>query len=213
VNEFTRALAPPFIGRRRDFYIPKAPSSSWNIPNVNAYKNVFFISYIYKPATSSHSKPGLFGMTTFTLLLTGSWTSPFATSELDFRQTPELVVLRSSWLCRFEIPDFRMFTTPRLHRFKIPENRMFATLKLRKSKILENRIFLSPEKHISRTSLNSTFRGWQVFLNSPIVIKWRSLAMDYKRSARRDATRFVESRISYREDNLIQDFFESFQVS
>jgi hypothetical protein len=26
--------------------------------------------------------------------------------------------------------------------------------------------------------------------------------MDYKRSARREATRFVESRISYREDNL-----------
>jgi hypothetical protein len=30
--------------------------------------------------------------------------------------------------------------------------------------------------------------------------------MDYKRSARREATRFVESRISYREDNPIQDF-------
>jgi hypothetical protein len=25
VNAFTRALAPPFIGRRRDFYIPKIP--------------------------------------------------------------------------------------------------------------------------------------------------------------------------------------------
>jgi hypothetical protein len=30
--------------------------------------------------------------------------------------------------------------------------------------------------------------------------------MDYKRSARREATCFVESRISYREDNPIQDF-------
>jgi hypothetical protein len=28
VNPFTRALAPPFIGRRRDFYIPKIP---WNL--------------------------------------------------------------------------------------------------------------------------------------------------------------------------------------
>jgi hypothetical protein len=72
LNPFTRALAPPFIGRRRDFYIPKTPSSSKNIPNVNTYKNVFFISHIYKPATSSHSKPGLFGTTTLTLLLTGS---------------------------------------------------------------------------------------------------------------------------------------------
>jgi hypothetical protein len=69
LNPFTRALAPPFIGRRRDFYIPKMPSSSKNIPNVKTYKNVFFTSHIYKPATSSHSKPGLFGTTTLTLLL------------------------------------------------------------------------------------------------------------------------------------------------
>jgi hypothetical protein len=61
MNPFTRALTPPFIGRRRDFYIPKTPSHSKNIPNVNTYINVFFISYIYKPATSSHPKPGLLG--------------------------------------------------------------------------------------------------------------------------------------------------------
>jgi hypothetical protein len=36
--------------------------------------------------------------------------------------------------------------------------------------------------------------------------------MDYKRSAKQEATRFVESRISYREDNPIPGFFESFQV-
>jgi hypothetical protein len=72
MNPFTRALAPPFIRRRRDFYIPKAPSHSKNIPNVNTYMNVFFISCIYKSATSSHPKPGLFGTTTLTLLLTGS---------------------------------------------------------------------------------------------------------------------------------------------
>jgi hypothetical protein len=67
VNPFTRALAPPFIGRRRDFYIPKIPSNLGNIPSVNMYMNVFYItwfagliSYIYKPATSSHAQPGLF---------------------------------------------------------------------------------------------------------------------------------------------------------
>jgi hypothetical protein len=43
LNLFTRALAPPFIGRRRDFYIPKTPSISENIPSVNAYKNVFLV--------------------------------------------------------------------------------------------------------------------------------------------------------------------------
>jgi hypothetical protein len=49
----------PFIGRWRDFYIPKVPSNPRNITNVNTYMNVFYISYIYKPATSSHAKPGL----------------------------------------------------------------------------------------------------------------------------------------------------------
>jgi hypothetical protein len=43
------------------------------------------------------------------------------------------------------------------------------------------------------------------------VIKWRSLAMDYKQSARREATRFVKSRINYREDNPIQDFSSLFK--
>jgi hypothetical protein len=43
VNPFTRALAPPFIGRRRDFYIPKIPLNLRNIPSVNMYMNVFYI--------------------------------------------------------------------------------------------------------------------------------------------------------------------------
>jgi hypothetical protein len=44
---------------RAPFYIPKVPSNLKNIPNVNTYMNVFYISYIYKPATSSHVKPEL----------------------------------------------------------------------------------------------------------------------------------------------------------
>jgi hypothetical protein len=43
VSPFTRALAPLFIGRRRNFYIPKIPSNSKNIPSVNTYMNVFYI--------------------------------------------------------------------------------------------------------------------------------------------------------------------------
>jgi hypothetical protein len=70
VNTFTCALAPPFIGRRMDFYIPKIPSDPRNIPSVNVYMNVFYISYIYKPATSSHTKPGLFETTSLTWLPT-----------------------------------------------------------------------------------------------------------------------------------------------
>jgi hypothetical protein len=64
VNPFTRSR--PFIGRRRDFYIPKIPSNLGNILSANMYMNVFYIpwfagliSYIYKHATSSHVKPGL----------------------------------------------------------------------------------------------------------------------------------------------------------
>jgi hypothetical protein len=66
VNPFTRADAPPFIGRRMDFYLPTIPSNLGNIPNVNMYTNIFYIPwftglilYIYKLATSSHLKPGL----------------------------------------------------------------------------------------------------------------------------------------------------------
>jgi hypothetical protein len=58
-EHFTRALAPRFIGRRRDFYIPKIPTNLGNIPSVNMYMNVFYIPwfaglilYIYKPATT-----------------------------------------------------------------------------------------------------------------------------------------------------------------
>jgi hypothetical protein len=115
VNPFTRALAPPFIGRRRDFYIPKVPSNSRNIPNVNTYMNVFYISYIYKFATSSHAEPGLFEATSLTWLLAGSRVSPFrkssyaATSELELQRIPEFRRLPISW--------FRRFMTPGLHRF------------------------------------------------------------------------------------------------
>jgi hypothetical protein len=114
-ESFTRALAPPFIGRRRDFYILKVPSNPRNIRNVNTYMNVFCISYIYKLATSSHTKPGLFEATSLTWLLAGSRVSPFrkssyaATSELELQRTPEFRRLPISW--------FRRFMTPGLHRF------------------------------------------------------------------------------------------------
>jgi hypothetical protein len=43
VNPFTCAITPAFIGRRRDFYIPRLPSNLKNIPNMNMYMNVFYI--------------------------------------------------------------------------------------------------------------------------------------------------------------------------
>jgi hypothetical protein len=44
VSPFTRALGPPFIGRRkRDFYVLRLPSNLGNIPNVNMYMNISYI--------------------------------------------------------------------------------------------------------------------------------------------------------------------------
>jgi hypothetical protein len=146
---------------------------------------VFFIQHIYKSATSSHSKPGLFGTTTLTLLpprfvnvfasnsrtwssavsrigprfSAGSRTPTRLTPELSPRQVLESAVLRSSGHRQFEIPSFRMFMTPLLHRIKIPELCTFANSRLHRFQASENREFPAPEKHASRTLLNSTFRG------------------------------------------------------
>jgi hypothetical protein len=49
----------------------------------------------------------------------------------------------------------------------VQDSRIFATPRLCRSKIPKNRECFAPEKHILRIWLNSTFRGWRVFLNSP----------------------------------------------
>jgi hypothetical protein len=43
MNPFTRALEPPSLGRRRDFYILRLPSNLENILDVNMSMNVFYI--------------------------------------------------------------------------------------------------------------------------------------------------------------------------
>jgi hypothetical protein len=201
MNEFTRALTPPFIGRRRDFTFRKHPRA----------RRIFLMWTHTRMSFSTHTFTSLPLVHTLNPDFLGRqlWLCFSLVREFSVRD------FRSSWLCRFEIPDFRMFMTSRLCRFKTPENRMFvtprlrrpkipenhlfATLRLRKPKIPENRLFATlrlrrpkipenrlfatprlrrpkipenrmcpaPEKHISRTSLNSTFRGWRVFLNSP----------------------------------------------
>jgi hypothetical protein len=90
---------PPFIGRRRDFYIPTIPLNLKNIPSVNTHTNVFYSSYIYKHATSSHAKPGLFETTTLTLLLANLQIPPFRKSSRVL--TPEFVF--------HHIPEFHRF--------------------------------------------------------------------------------------------------------
>jgi hypothetical protein len=119
VNPFTRALVPPFIGRRGDFYIPRLPSNLENISNVNMSMNVFYIpwfagliSYIYKPATSSHFKPGLFETTSLTWLpriSEVSFTKIYHSSRLPNRGFPKFA---GSWLLEFhQIPVILKQTT------------------------------------------------------------------------------------------------------
>jgi hypothetical protein len=86
---------------------------------VNTYMNVFYISYIYKLATSSHAKPGLFEATSLTWLLAGTRISPFrkssyaATSELGLQRIPEFRRLPISWSRRFMIPGLHRIATSR----------------------------------------------------------------------------------------------------
>jgi hypothetical protein len=111
VNPFKRALVPPFIGRRRDFYISRLPSNLGNILNVNTYMKVFYIpwfagliSYIYKPANSSHFKPGLLRWR----LWLGFLEPPkFYSRRSSLIKTPELRIPEirgsiTSWICHLE---------------------------------------------------------------------------------------------------------------
>jgi hypothetical protein len=105
----------------------------------------------------------------------------FATPRLCRFKIPDYREFATSRLRRFEIPDYRESATLGLHRFEIPNYREFATSGLRRFGIPENRKCFAPEKHISRTSLNSTFRGRASFLNSPSNIShqviWRNDAV------------------------------------
>jgi hypothetical protein len=127
VNPFTCAIAPPFIGRRRDFYIPKIPSNIRNIPSVNTYINVFYIpwfagliSHIYKPNTSSHVKPRLLKQRLwlgFLLVFESLTREDIHTSRLpnlDYSRFPNFADPRfqsftSSWFQSFASSWFRRF--------------------------------------------------------------------------------------------------------
>jgi hypothetical protein len=138
VNAFTRVLASPFIGRWRDFYIPKIPSDPRNIPSVNMYMNVFYISYIYKPATISHTKPGLFETTSLTWLPTDSWISPFRKSSANSRtsQISDFVVSQVDDSGSSQVHDLRGFAGSRFQiftssRLRASQVQSFGSLQVR----------------------------------------------------------------------------------
>jgi hypothetical protein len=167
----------PFIGRRRDFYIPKTPSNLKNIPSVNMYMNVFYISYIYKPATSSHTKPGLFETTSLTWLLTDSWISPFrkssyaATSELELQQISEFRRLPISWFCRFMTSGLHRFATlgaSQVQDFRPSQVRNLRASQVRDSWASQVQGFRSPQVRDFGASQvqDSRFRKFEIPENS-----------------------------------------------
>jgi hypothetical protein len=124
VNPFTRALEPPFIGRRRDFYIPRLPSNLENIPSVNTYMNVFYIPWFVGLISSFTSLPlvhtlntdfwgDVFDLVSHRPSKLGSWRSPLVEiSELRFLELPEFREFMNSWVYQIsvalkQIADFR----------------------------------------------------------------------------------------------------------
>jgi hypothetical protein len=140
------------------------------------------LSYIYKPATSSHAKPGLFETTTLTLLLASLWIFPFrkpsrtVTPELVLHHTPEFQRFpkfmapqvhgfESSRICDFEASQVQDSEPSRVRDSEA--SRVRDSKRIRDSEtswVPDSRSsrFLCPWKHISRISWTSTFRGWQV---------------------------------------------------
>jgi hypothetical protein len=134
---------------KRDKESPKDCSSL----NVNSYMNVFYISYIYKLATSSHAKPGHFEAMSLTWLLAGSPVFPFrkssyaATSELELQRTPEFRRLPIWW--------FRRFMTRGLHRFATSGASLvqgFRSSQVRDSRASQVQVFRSSQVRDSGAS-------------------------------------------------------------
>jgi hypothetical protein len=158
------------------------------------YINIFYIPwftelilYIYKFATSSHFKPGLFEVTSLTWLLPDPRISFSRTlllslaSKSDLHHIPEL--------CRFMIPELRRLRIPELRRFQSSWNRQQIRAKELDSAIIfahclkawkhlriirisswtfpfhETGVFTPRVIHelISQISANLTFRGCKVF--------------------------------------------------
>jgi hypothetical protein len=113
----------------------------------------FYISYIYKPATSSHIKPGLFEMTSLTWLPTDSWISPFrkssyaVTFELELQQIPELRRFPISWFRRFMTSGLHRFTTSGASQVQDSRSSQVCDFELRGSRASDLRKFTISELH------------------------------------------------------------------
>jgi hypothetical protein len=191
VNPFTRALGPPFIGRRRDFYIQTLPSNLENISSVKMYINDFYIpwfagliSYIYKLATSSHFKPGL--------LRWCIWLGFSLTSEALFinHRSLEFPIEApwNSWISQvLGLLNFASFQTPKLRRFQVswtsPVSRLpnFVGSKSPELRQFSDSRTLQVPGLLNFTSFQSSWNRQQICKLKPI---WLLLSHIIRRSAK-----------------------------
>jgi hypothetical protein len=173
MNEFTRALTPPFIGRRRDFYIPKTPSSSKNIPNVNTYKNVFS-SHIFTSLPLVHTpNPDFLG---WQLWLCFPLVREFPVRDFRNRLLADSRIFRPPKFVTSPVWDSRGSHVRDSETSQAQDSWKSRVRDSEASQVQDSWKSHAPcpWKHISRTSLNSTFRGWRVFLNSPTLLGTQS---------------------------------------
>jgi hypothetical protein len=102
-----------------------------------------------------------------------------------------------------------MKITPEGPEFEIPSHYMKEVVAFVKTKAQSQPVKTKKMTKPKNKPVPKMVRKWVPKIATPA--KSYGLAMDYKRSARREATRFVKSRISYREDNPIPGFSSLFK--
>jgi hypothetical protein len=131
------------------------------------HTNVFYISYIYKPATSSHVKPGLFETTTLTLLLASSRMFSFRKSSRTV--IPELVLQYIPECQRF--PKFVASQVHNLESSRIRQLQGLAGSRLRA-------IACSRLRDFESSGVQFTAHSWlRDFANSRLQIFMSSLPL------------------------------------
>jgi hypothetical protein len=138
--------------------------------------------------------PDFLGLQLWLCFSRGSWMSSPEIPELGLRRIPQVTLVSQlvracpcAWVpnrvfTKFPNQQFFRSSAYQQLRFRAPacswllllSNQDSRTLHIREFETSQvqaskNREFPAPEKHALRTSLNSTFRGWRVFLNSPTV--------------------------------------------
>jgi hypothetical protein len=135
----------PFYRETKGLLHSDTTLNSKNIPSVNTYTNVFYISYIYKPATSSHAKLRLFETTSLTLLL--AWFVSLPVQEIFMYRDSQTRPPADSRIS--QIPDFMI---SQVHGFGSSRVRDFEASQVRDSGTSHVRDFEASHVHGFRSS-------------------------------------------------------------